>query len=200
MAFNDLVQQLGDDPSSEPARRAVELREQLTDNPNNIEAFEELASIVRAAEDRVVLDPLTADSDEAEASADLALWSLAEDLGSDSRAWYPLIMLAKLAINDDVDSALRHLENAADREETGIALAQGVHLLRESGHNGAAEQLGLGRWKSQQHTHVVGEELTLAALADGKLGHARQYIEYLESAGADADVVERLAALVKESE
>lgn len=199
MAFIDLVQQLAHDPSSANApavERAVELRGQLSVDPNNTAAFDELASIIRKlGNDRTLEDPLTADAVETdETSPDLVLWSLAEDLGSDSRAWYPLVMLASLAINDDVDSAVRHLETAADRDESGEALAKGVKLLREHEYNGLAEQLGLGRWNSSTHTTDVGVEITRAAIADGKEANAARYIEHLKDAGADESVVSDLEA------
>ena len=53
MAFLDIVQRLlKNSPTSDSrAQRAEELRQRLSENPNDVMAFEELAQIVRDAEE-----------------------------------------------------------------------------------------------------------------------------------------------------
>ncbi|MEJ1731039.1 hypothetical protein SMA90_32425, partial [Escherichia coli] len=76
------------------------VRIKLSEDPNDAKAFRALAEMVRrrAAEVGTSGDPLTAPQDEMEKqrAADLAVWSLAEELAGHPRAWYPLIELARL--------------------------------------------------------------------------------------------------------
>lgn len=199
MAFQDLLHRLADN-SNPLIARAVELREGLSDDPNDIASFEELAGIIRTlGAERPVADPLTAESANEEISADLILWSLAEDLASDSRAWYPQLQLAKLSVDNDIEAAVRHLENAADREEHGLALAAGIKILRDAGQADAAQQLGLGRWNVETNDIAVTEQLIGAALDAGKPNEAERYVEfYGQSNNAANDDVIRLRALITE--
>ena len=66
MAFLELMRQLFDathhGEDTPEIQRAVELRDHLSNDPNDIAAFEELASIIKNAEtDRNPADPLTGD-------------------------------------------------------------------------------------------------------------------------------------------
>src|SRR5690554_4266280 len=81
------------------------LRTMLAEDPNNVRAFKALAEIVRGHAAGVRVDdedPLTADptDDERQRAADLAVWALAEELAGHPRAWYPLIELARLSLDD----------------------------------------------------------------------------------------------------
>ncbi|MDP9807067.1 thioredoxin-like negative regulator of GroEL [Trueperella bonasi] len=206
MAFIELMRQLFDashhGEDTPHIQRAVQLRDTLSDDPNDIAAFEELASIIKNAEtDRNPADPLTGervtpDTDEPATDPELVLYALAEEIGSDSRAWYPLVQLARLSGTNDAESARRFLETAADRDETGLALAEGVKLLRETGQHEAAIQLGLGRWQPETQIVAVGEELANAALEAKKIDEARGYVEILKEAGAPEDVIDDLSLAI----
>lgn len=172
------------------------LRSQLSDDPNNEEAFRALAELVRrrASESYGDQDPLTAPGAEQEIAAerqraaDLAVWSLAEELAGHPKAWYPLVALARLAMDDDEEGAVRRLGTAAERDPSGRALAAGIALLRERGRAAEALNLGVGHWHSRDHDPEVARQLVLAALESGRPMEARQYV------GALADHPDREAA------
>lgn len=161
------------------------LRAQLTDDPNNEEAFGALAEIVRrrAAEDPTLEDPLR-DSDEIPESkqhaADLAVWALAEELAGHPRGWYPLIELGRLSLADDPDGAVRRFITAAERDPDGRALAEGLAILRDAGMPVEALGLGVGHWRVREHSPVVGKHLVLAALEADRVFEARQHLRALE--------------------
>jgi hypothetical protein len=112
------------------------LRARLLDDPNDRVAFAELAEIVRAH---------AAEGHEGEsrprAAAD-AEWALAEELAHNSRAWYPLIELARLSVHDDLDAAQRRLGTAVERDPTGRALTEALAMLRRENMLDAALSLG----------------------------------------------------------
>ncbi|VEI12563.1 hypothetical protein [Trueperella bialowiezensis] len=203
MAFLELMRQLFDGThrgaDMPEIERAAALRDQLSNDPNDIAAFEELASIIKNSDTvRNPADPLTGDKLVSEDIAEktdpeLVLWALSEEIGSDSRAWYPLVQLARLAGEEDSEAARRYLETAADRDDTGLALAEGVKLLRETGQHNAAIQLGLGRWQPDKQTPAVGEELVNAALAANKVDEARGYIDILKESGAPDNLIDELS-------
>ncbi|MFE7507471.1 hypothetical protein [Promicromonospora sp. NPDC057488] len=161
------------------------LRAQLTDDPNNEEAFAALAEIVRrrAAEDPTLDDPLR-DSDEIPESkqqeADLAVWSLAEELAGHPRGWYPLIELGRLSLADDPEGAVRRFITAAERDPDGNALAEGLAILRGAGMPVEALGLGVGHWRVREHSPVVGKHLVLAALEAGRVFEAKQHLRALD--------------------
>ncbi|GAB3680758.1 hypothetical protein [Angustibacter aerolatus] len=149
------------------------LRHRVEEDPNDAEAFAQLAEIVRrrAAEGH---------EDEARprAAAD-AEWALAEELAHSSQAWYPLIRLAKLSLDDDPDAALRRLATAAEREPTGRALAEGISMLRGEGKADLALSLGVGHWRPREHLAEAGREVVQAAVAAGRFGDARRQLDVL---------------------
>ncbi|QTG76229.1 hypothetical protein [Trueperella pecoris] len=202
MAFLDLMRQLFNavphdvhDPSV--VERAASLRERLSDDPNDVASFEQLAALINgAAVDRQPVDPLTSTDSSEGPDPDLILWALSEEIGGDSRAWYPLIQLARLAQAEDPQAARRYLETAADREDTGIALATGIRLLREAGQNEAAIELGLGRWNPDEQSTEVAMELVESALEAKKTPSARRFVEMLKEAGAGAELVDRLSVRI----
>lgn len=158
------------------------LRARLDDDPNDREAFGALAEIVRAN---------AAEGHEGEqrprAMAD-AEWALAEELAHSPRAWYPLIELARLSSDDDLDGAMRRLATAAEREPTGEALAESLAMLRRQGKLDAALSLGVGHWRPREHVPAAGRELVLAAVEAGRLSDARLHLEVLAE-HADVDAV-----------
>lgn len=159
------------------------LRARLGDDPNDEQAFAALAEIVRRhAVTGPDDDPLTAPSDEAERqrAADLAVWSLGEELAGNPRAWYPLVEVARLSVRDDLEGTLRRLTTAAERDESGQALLVGLRLLRETGHPVAALGLGTGHWHPREHPPQVGRELVLAAVESDRPLDARQHLASLD--------------------
>jgi hypothetical protein len=153
------------------------LRDQLTADPNDAHAFAELAEIVRrnaaAGHGPNASGPNTP---EARArAADDSVWALAEELAHSPRAWFPLIELARLSVNDDLDGAVRRLGIASDRDPSGQALLEGLIVLREAGLNDAALSLGTGHWRPAEHKPEVGREMVSAALAAGRYGEAKRH-------------------------
>lgn len=208
MAFLDLLKQLlqvnesPDSPSSQAARRGLELREILSDDPNDIDAFAELAEIVHSAgSSGEVEDPLTADEGATGTydRAALALWSLAEELSARPNAWYPLIELARLSVDSDLDGAVRRLTTAVQRDDSGKALAEAIKVLRRAGHPNEAFSLGLGYWDPKGQKFKAGEQLVLAQLDAGRPDLAEDHLAMLTDQAKDKHA-ERLAALREELE
>ena len=178
------------------------LRSMLSDDPNNERAFRALAEIVRrrAAEVGPDDDPLSAPSDEHERqrAADLAVWSLGEELAGNPRAWYPLIEVARLSARDDREGTLRRLTTAAERDPSGRALVDGLSLLRDAGDPVDALGLGVGHWHPREHDPSVARELVLAAIEAGRPLEAKQYIASLDLY-PDQDAVVGLRAELQRS-
>ncbi|GAB3263691.1 hypothetical protein [Kineosporia babensis] len=149
------------------------LRARLGEDPNDVVAFDRLAEIVgaMAAENHEGGDPQRAAED--------SVWALAEEVAQSQRAWYPLIQLARLSIDDDRETALRRLSTAADRDSTGDALAQGLEMLREAGHPNDALNLGVGHWRPKEHVLPAARELILAAIEVERLSEARRHLAAL---------------------
>ncbi|MGC5616393.1 hypothetical protein [Georgenia sp. Z1491] len=178
-----------------PDPREEQLRARLEEDPNDTVAFNELAEIVRrhGSQSRAA-DPLTADVPQSDPrSADLAVWALAEELAGRPNAWYPLIELARLSVEDDLDGANRRLGAACAREETGLALAESLWVLRESGHPTHAHALATAHWDAEQHVPAAGRQIVLAAIESERYEDAEKYLELL-----DAHEDEESAAVVTE--
>lgn len=168
------------DERQEDALRAI-----LAEDPNNRQAFEALAAIVRgqaeaSADDG---DPLTAEHDlsSVRREADLAVWALGEELAGNPRAWLPLLELARLSIEDDHEAALRRLATAAERDHSGQALAEALGILREAGLHTEALGLGTGHWRPAEHTTEIARHLVLAALEADRPHEARRHLEAVDS-------------------
>lgn len=166
-----------------PGSDEANLRARLREDPNDEEAFAELAEIVRrhAAEGH---------EDEARprAAAD-AEWALAEELARNPRAWYPLIQMGRLSVHEDLDGAKRRLTTAAEREPSGRALAEGLAMLRREGMPEVALSLGVGHWRPAEHVPWAGRELVQAAVEAGRIGEARRHLDALAE-NPDADVID----------
>lgn len=183
------------DTVHEDALRAV-----LNDDPNNAEAFQALVEVVRRrAAEPSSEDPLTAPAPDVDVAAerkrraDLAEWALAEELAGHPKAWYPLIALARLSLQDDRQGAVRRLETAADRDPSGHALAEAIAMLR--GANAPVEALGLGvgHWRAREHDPEVGRELVLAALDADRVYEAKHHLTSLDlSAKAHTHEVKKM--------
>jgi hypothetical protein len=160
------------------------LRIRLSEDPNDERAFVALAELVRrrAAEVGTDGDPLTAPQDEMEKqrAADLAVWSLAEELAGHPRAWYPLVELARLSIHDDHEGALRRLATAAERDPAGHALLEGLRMLREAGMPVEALGLGVGHWRVREQPARIARELVLASVEAGRPLDAKQHLAALD--------------------
>ncbi len=173
------------------------LRARLIGDPNDHLAFAELAEIVRAH---------AAEGHEGEsrprAAAD-AEWALAEELAHSSRAWYPLIELARLSVHDDLDGAQRRLGIALERERTGQALTEALAMLRREGMLDAALSLGVGHWRPREHIPQAGRELVQIAVEAGRIGEARRHLAALQAhpdQGAVADLRIDLDAMILSTE
>jgi hypothetical protein len=182
------------------------LRSKLGDDPNDEQAFAALAEIVRrhavtGSDD----DPLTAEADDAERqrAADLAVWSLGEELAGNPRAWYPLVEVARLSVRDDLEGTVRRLTTAAERDPSGQALVAGLRLLREGGLPVEALNLGTGHWHPRDHDPEVGRELVLAAVDAGRPMDAKQHLASLELYPKQQDIAQmrrELTRLVEQAE
>ena len=154
----------------------------LGEDPNDPTSFQALAEIVRrrAADTEPDGDPLSAHGEDRQRAADLAVWSLAEELAGNPRAWYPLIELARLSLHDDREGALRRLTTAADRDPSGQALAEGLGVLREAGLPVEALGLGIGHWRVREHTPEIARHLVLAAIEADRSTEARHHLHALD--------------------
>lgn len=161
------------------------LRARLGEDPNDMAAFDRLAEIVRA------MGALSHEGGDPQRGAQDSVWALAEEVAQNNRAWYPLIELARLSIDDDRDVALRRLSTASDREPTGIALAQGLETLRQAGHSNDALNLGVGHWRPKEHVIAAGREVVLAAIELERLSEARRHLAALAE-HPDQDAVQAL--------
>ena len=159
------------------------LRAMLVDDPNDERAFQALAEIVRrrAAESHVSADPLAAPADESEKqrAADLAVWALAEELAGHPRGWYPLVELGRLSLEDDQEAALRRFATAAERDPSGLALAESMQILREAHLPVEALGLGVGHWRAREHTPEAGRQLVLAAIDADRIFEAKHHLASL---------------------
>ncbi len=159
------------------------LRARLVEDPNDIQAFRELAELVRRRADSVEpVDPLVAEHEQVthHMSADVAIWALAEELAGNPRAWFPLIELARLSLHDDHEGAMRRLNAACEREHTGLAVAEGVRTLREADLPGDGLGLGVGQWSPREHIPEAGRQIVLAALDAERPHDARRHLEELK--------------------
>jgi len=145
----------------------------LHEDPNDVEAFPQLAEIVRrrAGEGH--------QGGDRQRAADDAVWALAEELAHNGRAWYPLIELARLSVHDDRDAALRRLATASDRDPSGRALATGLAMLRETQLPSDALGLGMAHWRPREHDLEAGRHLVLAAIEAGRIPDARRHLAAL---------------------
>lgn len=158
------------------------LRAMLQDDPNDAEAFDALAELVRRrAVEPSTEDPLTAPEEDTDRqrNADLAVWSLAEELAGHPRAWRPLLELGRLSVAEDPEGASRRFATAAERDRTGGALAESLQILRDAGMPIEAIGLGIGHWRVREQTPEVGRQLVLAALEADRVFEARQHLATL---------------------
>lgn len=179
------------------------LRSMLSDDPNNERAFSALAEIVRRRAGQAYEaehDPLTApgEDQERQRAASLAVWALAEELAGNPRAWYPLIELARLSMDDDHEGGVRRLITAAERDPSGRALVAGIELLRESGQPGEGLNLGVGHWRVREQTPDVGVQVVRAALEAGRPLEAKQHLAALATHPDHATVDVLVADLGRE--
>lgn len=179
----------------------------LSDDPNNVRAFQALAEIVgrRAAAAGTNGDPLTGPTDPAaeQQAADLAVWALGEEFAGHPRAWYPLVELARLSVHNDHEGALRRLATAAERDPSGEALAEGLAVLRDAGHPADALGLAIGHWRPREQTPEIGRQVVLAAIEAERPLEAKQHLASLDlypDQEAIAELRAELASAVAEAE
>jgi hypothetical protein len=182
------------------------LRAMLHDDPNDARAFDALADLVRRrAVEPSTEDPLTAPEEEAhrQEAADLAVWSLAEELAGHPKAWRPLLELGRLSVVEDPEGASRRFATATERDRSGGALAESLQILRDAGMPVEALGLGIGHWRVREQTIEVGRQLVLAAIEADRVFEARQHLATLEEhpdADAVATVRPQLAAAIESAE
>ncbi|GAA1639938.1 hypothetical protein GCM10009790_22090 [Georgenia ruanii] len=188
------------------APREDALRARLIEDPNDIEAFKALAELVRRRAAGVgPADPLTAEQlpPDLRRASDLAVWALAEEIAGNPRAWYALVELGRLSLENDHEGAMRRLAGACERENTGRALAESIKMLREAGQPGEALGLGVGHWAPKDNIVEAGRQVVLAAIEAGRPMEARRHLQELstsrDQAGAAAAITE-LEPLVAEAE
>lgn len=193
MAFLDLMQQLFQHTRAPEADTATAqaLRDRLAEDPNDVEAFTQLVTLARDAENELPpVDPLTAEVTGSLLSADLAIYALAEELSSSPASWYPQLHMARLAVTSDPERALRLLTTATDRNADGHILARAMAILREAGHPDQALSLGLAHWDPATHSFEAGEALVRTALAAGRASEARAYLREMEPYAGAAELAE----------
>ncbi|WP_435300299.1 hypothetical protein [Timonella sp. A28] len=167
------------------------LRAMLADDPNNERAFAALVGVVHrnsAQSDTDSVDPLAADAADEMAKHRLAMskWALAEEFSGHPRAWYPLIELARLSLPKDVDDAVRRINAAVARENTGAALTAGIGALLEHGLACDAYNMGIAHWRSKEHIPAAGVAVVRAALGCDRQSEARNALsELLDSANIE---------------
>lgn len=171
------------DPVEQGLRQAEDqLRARLADNPNDQQAFATLARLVAiGAHYDEIPDPLTADelpANERE-RINTALWALADEFVGNSRAWYPLVQLARLSLGEDRESAIRRLKTAVQREDSGEALFESLQMLRRANLPGEAVQLGVGAWDPANHIADAGRQLVRAACEAHRPDEARRLLQAL---------------------
>lgn len=183
------------------------MRATLHADPNDVEAFRELADLVRRrAEEAPHPDPLIAESGpiDMRSRASASQWALAEELAGNPRAWYPLIELARLSLDDDHEGAMRRLGAACERDLTGLALVEGIKMLREARLPAEALALGVGHWSPAEQISEAGRQVVHAALDAGRAHDARTHLKNLATYGAErpgnADVVAELEPFVAAAE
>lgn len=162
-----------------------ELRAALAEDPNDREAFDDLAAIVRErADEGLQPDPLTAEAEPSTAPKH-AVWALAEELAGQPKAWLPLVVLAELSLADDHETAMRRLSLACERETSGVALSHAIAMLRDAGATGDAVTFGVAHWELASRHVEAGSEIVQAALDANRVGEARRL---LDSLAADPDL------------
>lgn len=201
MAFLDILKQLMQvdgsvDTETGTVARGIELREILNDDPNDIAAFQELAEIVEgAAQSSAVEDPLTAEHELSDNRANLAMWSLAEELSGRPTAWYPLVELARLSVASDIEGANRRLNTAIDRDTTGRALGEAIKILRDAGYADAGVSVGIAHWNPAEHKFAAGEQIVMAAVDAEKPEVAARHFATLDKHAVPGEHEDRLAFL-----
>jgi hypothetical protein len=155
------------------AAEEVTLRAALDADPNDEEAFRRLADIVRR---RAAEGHEGNEHTDPQRAADDAVWSLAEEMARNGRAWHPLVELARLSVVQDRDGALRRLGTAAERDPSGRGLAASLAVLRDAGLPNEALGLGVGHWRPREHDPDAGRHLVHAAVEAGRIAEARRHL------------------------
>ncbi|WP_333811005.1 hypothetical protein [Timonella senegalensis] len=174
------------------------LRAVLMENPNDENAFRALVELVKrncASDSENSADPLKAEStgeepvldpQDYEARANLSVWALAEELSGHPKAWFPVIELARLSLDESPGEALRRLTAAVSRDPSGRALERSIELLLDKGLASEAYNLGLGLWRPNDHPAETGISVVRAALVSQRsLDAQREYNKLIEHSGAD---------------
>jgi hypothetical protein len=149
--------------------REAALRHRLGQDPNDAHAFRKLVTLLT----RVQAAQKTSDgvpgngngTGNGNGAGDDVAWALAAELARRPRAWYPLVELARLSLDQDLPSAVRRLATASERDLTGRGLTCAIVLLRQAGRPDEGFRLGLAHWRPHHHSLAAGRQLVLAGLA-----------------------------------
>ncbi len=160
------------------------LRAKLVQDPNDPQVFAALAELIRKQaayghEDAERRSRGVADAE----------WALAEELAQNPKAWYPLVELGRLSLEQDPEGAHKRLTMATVRDPSGRALAEVLAMLRREGKPEVALALGVGHWRPREHVPGAGRELVRAAAEAGRIAEARRHLDALAE-HPDADVID----------
>lgn len=167
------------------------LRHALTADPNDENAFDRLVGVL-AREKKTRSHPSQHD----ESTVRDVTWSLAAELAQRPDAWFPLLELARLSLDDDFPAAVRRLRAAVMREFTGRALTRAAVMLRTAGHPNEAFRLAVAHWRPAAHELAAGRQLVLAGIEAGRVDELRRHLSALAARrGGRAQVLRAELAL-----
>jgi hypothetical protein len=150
------------------------LHQALVADPNDENAFDRLVCVLaRAKEANRHPNP------RGESTIRDVTWSLAAELAQRPEAWFPLLELARLSLEEDLPAAVPRLRAAVTREPTGRALTRAATLLRTAGHPNEAFRLAVAHWRPASHELAAGRQLVLAGLEAGRVDELRRHLRAL---------------------
>lgn len=175
-------------PAAHPTREQL-LLARLQEDPNDVDSFRGLVRLLAPPTDG---EP---GSGAGVTTTDDTTWALAAELAQHPRAWYPLVQLARLGLDQDPDTAAWRLAEATVRDDSGRALTAALALLRTSGHPDEAFRLALARWRPDRHEPATGREFALAAVEAHREREFAGHLDALSSRPGGHRVAQVRAAL-----
>jgi hypothetical protein len=153
-----------------PIAPEATFRRALRDDPNDERIFAQLVSLLAG--------PPPAD----DSAIRNVTWSLAEELAQRPQAWFPLLELARLSLDQNGPVIMPRIQAAIQRESTGRAITRAAALLRAAGHPDEAFRLALAHWRPGVHKLAAGRQLILASIEAGRVPEARQHLRAVVAA------------------